>query len=90
MLHDPATQVGLRPFESGLGGHEKGVWGVDEGVENASHPLWERVRTALSGRTTFSDFVGVDYEMVDANRNDHNETASRDEYFVTPAVNWMI
>ena len=35
----PATEVGLRPIESGLGGHEDGVNGVDAGVENASLPL---------------------------------------------------
>ena len=52
--------------------------GVDEGVENASLPLWKRGRTAWSDPTTFSDFVGVDYEMVDDNRNDHNEMASRE------------
>ena len=34
-----ATQVGLRPVESGLGGHEEGVFGVDEGVEKTSLPL---------------------------------------------------
>ena len=34
-----ATQVGLRPVESGLGGHDDGVWEVDEGVENTSLPL---------------------------------------------------
>ena len=35
----PATQVGLRPVKLGLGGHDAGVWGVDEGAENASLPL---------------------------------------------------
>ena len=42
----PATQVVLRPVESGLGGHEDGVSGDDEGVENASIPLWEQGRMA--------------------------------------------
>ena len=28
-----ATQVGPRPVESGLGSHEEGVFGDDEGVE---------------------------------------------------------
>ena len=32
----PATQVGLRPVKSGLGGHDDGVWGVDDGVKNSS------------------------------------------------------
>ena len=48
------------------------------------------MRTAWSDRTTFSDFVGVDYEMVDDNRNDHNEMASREEYFARFALNWII
>ena len=29
----PATQVGLRPVKAGLGCHEAGVFGVDDGVE---------------------------------------------------------
>ena len=32
----PATQVSPRPVEAGLGGHEEGVFGVDDGVENVS------------------------------------------------------
>ena len=32
----PATRVGLRPVKSCLGGHEAGVMGDDEGIENAS------------------------------------------------------
>ena len=32
----PATQVGLKPVEAGLGCHDDGGSGVDEGVENAS------------------------------------------------------
>ena len=35
----PATQVGPRPVESGLGGHEEGVLGDDEGVKKTSLPL---------------------------------------------------
>ena len=34
-----ATQVCPRPVESGLGGHDDGASGVDEGVENASLQL---------------------------------------------------
>mgnify|MGYP004515547455 CR=1 FL=1 len=34
----PATQVGPRPVKAGLGGHEEGVSGVDDGVETASLP----------------------------------------------------
>ena len=36
-----ATQVGLRPVESGLGAMRRVIGGVDEGVENASLPLWK-------------------------------------------------
>ena len=32
----PATQVGLRPVKSGLGGHDDGASVVDEGVEDTS------------------------------------------------------
>ena len=44
----PATQVGLRTVEAGLGGHDDGVLGVDEGVENASLPLSKRRRLTMS------------------------------------------
>ena len=54
-----ATQVVLGPVESGLGGHEEGVRGDDEGVENASLPLWKRVRTMRSEYAAFSDFTGM-------------------------------
>ena len=33
------TQVGPRTVEAGLGGHDAGVSGVDEGVESALLPL---------------------------------------------------
>mgnify|MGYP004601358651 CR=1 FL=1 len=35
-----ATQVGLRPVESGLGGHDDGASGVDDGVKKTS-PSYE-------------------------------------------------
>ena len=35
----PATQVGPRTVEAGLGGHDDGASGVDEGAGNASIPL---------------------------------------------------
>ena len=35
----PATQVGPRPVKAGLGGHEEGVFGVDDGVKKASLPI---------------------------------------------------
>ena len=56
----PATQVGLRPVESGLGGHDDGVSGDDAGVENASIPLWKRGRLALSVSLTISVFASAE------------------------------
>ena len=53
-----ATRVGLRPLESGLGGHDAGVFWVDEGVETTSLPLQKRGRTAVSECAAFSDFGG--------------------------------
>ena len=54
----PATQVGLRPVESGLGGHDAGVFRVEEGGETTSLPLQKRGRTAVSECVAFSDFWG--------------------------------
>ena len=44
----PATQVSLGTVKAGLGGHEAGVFGVDEGVENTLIPIRKLWRTALS------------------------------------------
>ena len=63
-LTRPATEVCRRPFESGLGGHEDGVIGVEEWVENTSLPLWKRGRTALSECVIFSGFTGVEKDSV--------------------------
>ena len=52
----PATQVCLGTVESGLGGHEAGVLGVDEGVENTSIPLLKWMRMGMFVCMTFSDF----------------------------------
>ena len=56
----PATQVGLRRVKAGLGGHDAGVWGVDEGVEKTSLPISKRGRPARSDYPTFSEFAGVE------------------------------
>ena len=53
-----ATQVGLRPLESGLGGHDAGVFWVEEGVETTRLPLLKRGRTAVSECVAFSDIRG--------------------------------
>ena len=54
----PATQVGPRTVKAGLGGHDDGASGVDDGVETTSIPLSKRGRSALSDCPTFSDFCG--------------------------------
>ena len=56
----PATQVSPRPVEAGLGGHEEGVFGVDDGVENASLLLLKQERMAMSVCAAFSDFWNVE------------------------------
>ncbi len=67
-----ATQLGPRPVKPGLGGHDDGVWGVDDGVENTSHLLWKRMRTAVSECATFSDFTDVETDLVNENREYKN------------------
>ena len=54
----PATRVCRRRVESGLGGHDAGVFGVDEGVETTPISLWKWGRTAMFVCVTFSDFKG--------------------------------
>ena len=71
-----APQVGLRPVKAGLGGHDAGVSGGDEGVEKASIPLWKRGRMAMSGHPTFSDFIGVENENDSARQNCIDQTVS--------------
>ena len=65
-----ATKVWLRPVKAGLGGHEAGVFGVDEGVENTSIPLRKRGRMVLSDCATFNGIRGVEYAFVDDKLND--------------------
>ena len=43
----------------GLGGHEEGIFLVDEGFEKTSLPSWKRARTAWSECAPFGDFVRV-------------------------------
>ena len=52
----PATQVCLGTVESGLGGHEAGVLGDDEGVENTSIPLLKWMRMGMFVCVISSDF----------------------------------
>ena len=63
----PATQVGVRRVKAGLGGHEAGVIGVDDGVDNTSLPLLKRGRTALSVCATSSVFMGIENDCVGGN-----------------------
>ena len=60
----PATQVGPRPVKSGLGGHEAGLFGVEEGITNPSPPIMKRGRMVMSKCPTFSDFTGIDNDPV--------------------------
>ena len=73
-----ATQVGLRPVKSGLGGDADGVSGDDEGVKMSSVLLSKRRRLAVSDHATFSDFVGSDNESACENQNCLNVTESYD------------
>ena len=81
-----ATQVGRRPVESGLGGHEEGVGGVDDGVENASLPLWKQVGITLSECAPFSDFIGVANDVVDEKHDVNNIVRHTCYFFETHCV----
>ena len=70
------TQVGLKLVGSGLGGHDAGVSGDDEGVENKPFPSTKRRRMALSNCATFSDFISVEFEFAGENRNCKNNSDS--------------
>ena len=68
-----ATQVGLRPVESGLGGYEEGVFSVD-GVNPTSHSSWEWVgRPSECG--TFSGYARAENEGDIDELNSCKETA---------------
>ena len=75
-----ASQVCPRRVESGLGGHENGVFGVDAGVEKASPPLMKRMRTTMSECTTFSGFTDVVNEIASEKPNSKDQMASNNEY----------
>ena len=65
----PATQVGLRPVEAGLGGHDAAVSGVDAGVKKASSPISKRCRLAKSDYASFSGFDRFERENIIAKKN---------------------
>ena len=73
-----ATQLGPRPVKPGLGGHDDGVWGVDDGVENSSLQLRKRGRTAWLVCATFSDFTQVGNHFGNEKRNNNGETACQE------------
>ena len=60
----PAPQVGLGTVKACLRGHDDGVSRVDDGVKNTSLQFSKRERTALSECVTFSDFAGVECEII--------------------------
>ena len=76
-----ATEVGPRPVEAGLGGHDAGVSWVDDGVGNASFPLLKRAWTAVSECVTFSDFRDVDNEIIGEKQNS-KRASERQEGFL--------
>ena len=60
----PATQVCPRPVESGLGGDEEGVIGVDEGVKKTPLVLRKRGPKSWSKGATFSGFPAAEKDSV--------------------------
>ena len=73
----PATQVCRRPLEAGLGGHNDGVFGDDEGVENGSIPLRKRGRVGRFVCVIFSDFWSDENDYVGEKRNRNRKMASQ-------------
>ena len=75
-MHDMAGDPSLpRTVKAGLGGHEAGVLGDDDGVKNASLPLRKRGRTTLLVCATFSGFAGVENQNDGENENGQNKTS---------------
>ena len=70
----PVTQVVLRPVKAGLGGHDAGVSGDDEGVEDAPISLWKRGRIVLTESPTFSVFVPAPKDIFSEDQNQKNTT----------------
>ena len=70
----PATQVSPRRVKAGLGGHEDGVFGVDDGFEKTSLPLGKRRRTVLLESVTSSVFMGIESDFAGEIRNDLNNS----------------
>ena len=64
-----ATQVPVRRVKAGLGGHDAGVSGVEEGVSMTSFPIMKRGRLALSDCPTFIGFVESGNEDTSENQN---------------------
>ena len=79
-----ATQVGPRTVKAGLGGHEAGVFGVDEGTTNPSTPLLKRERMALSVCAAFSDFIGVEIKMTVKNETVRQDIVNNDTLYTSP------
>ena len=74
----PETEVGLRTVKAGLGCHDAGASGVDEGIETASFPISKRSRLTWSELSSFSGFEGADNEDDSEFQNDYsNESQER-------------
>ena len=66
--------MSVRRVKAGLGGHDAGVSGVDDGVENTSFPISKRGRLALPECPAFSGFWCLEGEKVGVKQNCMNET----------------
>ena len=64
-----ATQVGPRGVEAGLGGHDAGASGDDEGVEKILIPIRNRGQMVLTESPTFRDFVPAWKDIFSENQN---------------------
>ena len=69
-----AAQVSVRRVKAGLGGHDDGVSGVEEGVENTSFPISKQGRLALSECPTFNGFKGIKGDFRSETKNGLEET----------------
>ena len=66
--------MSVRRVKAGLGGHDAGVSGVDDGVENTSFPISKQGRLALSECPTFNGFKGIKGDFRSETKNGLEET----------------
>ena len=85
-----ATQVGPRTVKAGLGGHEAGVFGVDEGVENTSIPLRKRGRMAMFVCVTISDLWVLRTIMSARKEMIRGWSVENRAFLITPDAIWIL